>query len=145
VIVIGLLVSSAGWATEIRPVYTVQVGSFTREANARSMRARLDDHFTDVTILSDRVAERVVYRVLSGRFASRDQAQARRRALDRLGFDTLVRRLEKSPVRAGPAPRDRPAWKIVADQIEAGLRLRPPDPAPDAVPTGSSRTPRSAP
>lgn len=124
-IAVTLLCAAAGSAAQSSPVYTVQVGSFAREINAKSMRDRLDDHYTDVTILSDRVRGQAVYRVLSGRFASQLQAEARRTWLARLGFDTFVRRLDESPVRAAAPPPYRPAWKIVADQIEASRRPSP--------------------
>ncbi len=129
-IAITLLCAAAGSAAGSRPVYTVQVGSFAQETNAKSMRDRLDDHYTDVTLLSDRVNGQVVYRVLSGRFATQLQADARRTSLMQLGFDTFVRRLDGSPMRAVSPPPYRPAWKIVADQIDAGLRPSPEPPEP---------------
>lgn len=72
--------------------YTVQVGAFSRRDNAQKMLTRLQGKYSDGRIVDAASSGSTVYRVLSGLFASKADADRRAAELARSGFSTYVRR-----------------------------------------------------
>lgn len=69
--------------------YSVQVGAFAEEARAASVRQALAEAGIDATV--HRVeGDRVLYRVRTAAFATRDEAQAQADRLARLGYSPLI-------------------------------------------------------
>ena len=76
--------------TQARSGYFVQVGSFSRHANAERLRKRLAANYTDVHVDELNAGKRRFYRVRMGSFATRDQAHRRAIQTARLGLPILV-------------------------------------------------------
>lgn len=66
--------------------FTVQVGAFSEEERAKTLRDLLAQQFPDATVRSDGAWARVQV----GRFADRRDAETLRRKLERLGWAALV-------------------------------------------------------
>jgi hypothetical protein len=56
--------------------FTIQVGSFSSNANAQKLKERLSKDFSDICIRKARIGLRSFYRVRIGSFTTREQAQA---------------------------------------------------------------------
>jgi cell division septation protein DedD len=69
----------------------VQLGAFKSRPNAEALLARAQAAFADATISSVESEGAPVFRVLSGSFADKADADARARALAQSGFTTYVR------------------------------------------------------
>jgi rare lipoprotein A len=72
------------------PQFFVQVGSFSSEANARSIHDRVATYFPDVNINQVDAGGHRYYRVRMGGFASREQAETRAADTTRLGFPVVI-------------------------------------------------------
>ena len=83
----------AGKAAVLQHRYTVQVGAFSNKANADQLLAKLNAKFRDARIVPADVRGKRVYRVMSGSFASKADADGRARILKAGGFSTFVRAL----------------------------------------------------
>lgn len=70
--------------------YTVQVGSFTREANAIALKRELERAFAGAVISPKVVGGEVYYRVRIGTFADRARARAMAERLAARGYQVLV-------------------------------------------------------
>ena len=70
--------------------YFVQVGAFSRAANAERLRQRLAINYSDVSVEELSAGERRLYRVRMGSFDTRDQAQQRALQSARLGLPIVV-------------------------------------------------------
>lgn len=66
--------------------YTIQLGAFREERNARELHGKVAVHFPDVQIRS----EGDLHRVRLGRYSERAEAEKLRRQLQRRGFDAVV-------------------------------------------------------
>ncbi len=75
---------------ERRSGYFVQVGSFSRHANAERLRQRLAASYTDVHVDKLNAGKHRFYRVRMGSFATRGQAQRRAIQTARLGLPIVV-------------------------------------------------------
>jgi rare lipoprotein A len=73
--------------------FTVQVGSFAAEANARRLHEALTGTRPDVEVVRSVVGGDTFYRVRVGNFATRGEAVAAARALAAQGYDVLVMEL----------------------------------------------------
>ena len=71
--------------------FTVQVGAFKSRANADTLRGKIEGQFPDARVVQATVNGSAVYRVFSGSFASKSDAEGRASALTRGGFNTYVR------------------------------------------------------
>jgi len=71
--------------------YTVQLGAFKARANAQALLDKADSGFDDGQIIEAPFAGGHVYRVLSGNFASKAEADGRAVTLKEKGFATYVR------------------------------------------------------
>ena len=72
------------------PAFVVQVGAFAVEASARDLHRRLTEAGFEVDVISASPGEAVVYRVRSGRFALRTDADAHAARLARAGYAGVV-------------------------------------------------------
>jgi len=70
--------------------YTVQVGSFTKEANANALKRELERTFAGAIISPKVIGGEVYYRVRIGTFADRVKAQAAAERLAARGYQVLV-------------------------------------------------------
>jgi rare lipoprotein A len=87
-LVVSRLEGEASAAGPIR--FTVQVGSFAAEANARRLQQTLAGSRPDVEIVRSVVGSDTFYRVRVGNFVSRGEAVAVARALAAQGHDVLI-------------------------------------------------------
>jgi rare lipoprotein A (peptidoglycan hydrolase) len=72
------------------PAFVVQVGAYAVEASAHDLRRRLVDAGFEVDVITASPGADVVYRVRSGRFATRAEADAHAARLERAGYGGLV-------------------------------------------------------
>ena len=72
------------------PAFIVQVGAYAAEASARDLRRRLIEAGFDVDVIAASPGEDVVYRVRSGRFTTRADADAHAERLERAGYGGFV-------------------------------------------------------
>lgn len=70
--------------------YTVQVGSFTSEANARSLERSLTDGFPNVEVVRRTIGGEVYFRVRVGDFGRRSDAVALAERLAERGLTVLI-------------------------------------------------------
>ena len=75
-------------AMEEIPVYSVQVGSFSKQANAEELVKRLSRSEFDVRVDSN--SSDPLYRVRVGKFTSRQEAEALQTRLKREGYPTKI-------------------------------------------------------
>ena len=68
------------------PIYTVQVGSFSSEVNAKSLKNDLNRLHDDVRVEAIKIRGDTFYRVRVGMFTERDQALAMKGKLNRNGY-----------------------------------------------------------
>lgn len=80
------LVTAASDPEAVRGPYTVQVGAFSEERRAATLRDLLTSHYGDVQVRSDGTW----HRVQVGRFTERGAAEALRQELEKLGWAALV-------------------------------------------------------
>ncbi len=92
-VVVSRLEGGASVAGPLR--FTVQVGSFAAEANARRLHQALAGIRPDVEIVRSAVGGDIFYRVRVGNFASRGEAVAAARTLADQGYDVLVMELDR--------------------------------------------------
>jgi cell division septation protein DedD len=71
--------------------YSVQLGAFKSRQNAETLLVKAKAVFADATISSIESEGAPVFRVLSGSFADKGEAEARARSLAQSGFTTYVR------------------------------------------------------
>ncbi|HUA33122.1 MAG TPA: septal ring lytic transglycosylase RlpA family protein [Candidatus Binataceae bacterium] len=72
------------------PEFFVQVGSFSNQAHALSVRNRIAAYFNDVRINQVDAGANRYYRVRMGAFASRHEAEARAADTSRLGIHVVI-------------------------------------------------------
>jgi rare lipoprotein A len=70
--------------------FTLQVGSFTDEANAQKIAAQLRQDFENVYVATVETSTQKYHRVRIGQFETRDQALAMAEKLSQVGFKVLV-------------------------------------------------------
>ena len=70
--------------------YSLQVGSFTDRNSARELQSRLSRQFDDVYISTFDGKDGSYYRVRVGRFAQREAAASKARAISRLGLPVII-------------------------------------------------------
>jgi rare lipoprotein A len=70
--------------------YTLQLGSFARLANAREVRDRVAEIFSDVVIVPLQASESTYYRVRVGTFSDRTAAEERARHLAHFGLPIII-------------------------------------------------------
>jgi len=83
-------VEGLGPLTEPNQPFTLQVGSFTDEANAQKMVAQLRKDFENVYVATMETSTQKYHRVRIGQFETRDQALAMAEKLSHAGFKVLV-------------------------------------------------------
>ncbi len=74
--------------------YTVQVGSFAAEENARELERILDADFQDVEVVRRLVAGSTYFRVRVGKFSSHLEAEALAKRLAARGLNVLIMEVE---------------------------------------------------
>lgn len=74
------------------PSYSVQIGAFKSRSNAEQVLVRLQGRYPDGRIVDAMSGDSPVFRVMSGAFASKVDADRRAGDLARNGFSTFVRR-----------------------------------------------------
>lgn len=77
--------------------YSVQVGSFTAEANALALKAELEQKASGVHLVKALVGEEAYYRIRVGQFASRAEARTAAERLASLGYRVLIMGSEDRP------------------------------------------------
>ena len=87
-IVVSRLEGDAGAAGPLR--FTVQVGSFAAEVNARRLHQALAGTRSDVEVVRSVVGGDTFYRVRVGNFATRGEAVAAARSLAAQGYNVLI-------------------------------------------------------
>ena len=92
-VVVSRLEAEASAAGPVR--FTVQVGSFAAEANARRLHQALAGTRPDVEIVRSVVGGDKFYRVRVGNFAIRGEAVAAARALAAQGYNVLIMELDR--------------------------------------------------
>ena len=83
-------VEGLGPLIEPNQPYTLQVGSFTDEANAQKVAAQLRKDFENVYVATMETSTQKYHRVRIGQFETRDQALAMAEKLSQVGFKVLV-------------------------------------------------------
>lgn len=73
--------------------YTVQLGAFSKRANAEALLAKVQARYADGQIVEAVANGAKVYRVVSGAFAAKAEADNRATALTAAGYSTYVRSL----------------------------------------------------
>ena len=76
--------------------YTVQVGAFSENGNARALKERLDGRFSPVFINSDQSPWGPIYRVRVGRLAEKEEAAKLAKALADEGLEALITRIDEN-------------------------------------------------
>ncbi|MFP4681563.1 MAG: SPOR domain-containing protein [Chitinispirillaceae bacterium] len=72
-------------------IYTIQVGAFGSEDNARKMKSKLEASYENVMIQRATSGDRTLYRVRVGAFQTRDEASAfAEQKLKKAGFSTSI-------------------------------------------------------
>ena len=79
-----------GSAPEMVQRYTLQVGSFIDETNARNLADQLRKDFDNVQITTLETSTQKYHRVRVGQFDTRESAEATAEKLSRMGFKVLV-------------------------------------------------------
>jgi rare lipoprotein A len=92
-VVVSRLEAEASAAGPLR--FTVQVGSFTAEANARRLQQALAGTRPDAEIVRSVIGDGIFYRVRVGNFAIRGEAVAAARTLAAQGYDVLIMELDR--------------------------------------------------
>ena len=77
-------------AASLKVRYTVQVGSFTSQANARSLERTLAANFPDVEVVPRMIGGDTYYRVRVGDFGGRSEAMALAERLAAHGLTVLI-------------------------------------------------------
>lgn len=77
--------------------FSVQVGSFTAEANALALKAELEQKASGVHLVKAQVGGEVYYRIRIGQFASRAEAKRAAERLASLGYRVLIMGSEDRP------------------------------------------------
>jgi peptidoglycan lytic transglycosylase len=85
-----VIASTATTAASRDRAFAVQLGAFVTEDRAAALQRDLRRAGADATVQAGEIGGRTVYRVRIGRFAGREQAEARARQLARLGYAALV-------------------------------------------------------
>ena len=83
-------VEGLGPLIEPNQPFTLQVGSFTDEANAQMVAAQLRKDFENVYVATVETSTQKYHRVRIGQFETRDQALAMAEKLSQAGFKVLV-------------------------------------------------------
>ena len=83
-------VEGLGPLIEPNQPFTLQVGSFTDEANAQKVAAQLRKDFENVFVATMETSTQKYHRVRIGQFETRDQALAMAEKLSQVGFKVLV-------------------------------------------------------
>jgi rare lipoprotein A len=83
-------VEGLGALIEPNQPFTLQVGSFTDEANAQQLAAQLRQRFDNVYVATMETSTQKYHRVRIGQFETRDQALAMADKLSSAGFKVLV-------------------------------------------------------
>jgi len=83
-------VEGLGPLIEPNQPFTLQVGSFTDEANAQQLAAQLRQRFDDVYVATVETSTQKYHRVRIGQYDTRDQALAMAEKLSGAGFKVLV-------------------------------------------------------
>jgi rare lipoprotein A len=83
-------VEGLGPLIEPNQPFTLQVGSFTDEANAQKVAAQLRKDFENVYVATMETSTQKYHRVRIGQFETRDQALAMAEKLSQVGFKVLV-------------------------------------------------------
>lgn len=73
-----------------QPVYTLQVGSFRSERNARLLLEKLRSRYDDVFVQKHDERDLTFYRVRVGKFATDTSARSVERRLERDGYEPLL-------------------------------------------------------
>ena len=76
--------------TDITGILTIQVGSFTEQANAARLKQGLDIAYSDVYITTVQLQGREFHRVRIGKFSDRDNAYMVAKKLADEGYTTLI-------------------------------------------------------
>lgn len=76
-------------------IATIQLGSFTDEANAERLKTALELRHTDVYILQASINGATYYRVRIGKFTARAEAASVGKALADEGYNVLITRYER--------------------------------------------------
>jgi cell division protein FtsN len=69
----------------------VQVGAFKSRANADALVAKIGKSYPDARVIVSQAGAAAVYRVVSGAFASKADANGRAKTLAASGYPTMVR------------------------------------------------------
>ena len=77
------------WVEEV-PRYTLQLGSFTEESNARSLADQLRKDFDSVYVAAVETSTQKYYRVRIGHFETKELALGTAEKLSQMGFRVLV-------------------------------------------------------
>ena len=77
--------------------YSVQVASFTAEANALTMKAELEQKVSGVHLVKALIGGEVYYRIRVGQFVSRAEAKTAAERLASLGYRVLIMGPEDHP------------------------------------------------
>ena len=85
--------TSKAAATATAGKYTVQVGAFSSQQNAEAVLTKMAKGYKDGQIVVAQVGGKSVYRVVSGAFATKSEADVRARTLTENGFSTYIRTL----------------------------------------------------
>jgi rare lipoprotein A len=83
-------VEGLGPLIEPNQPFTLQIGSFTDEANAQQLAAQLRQRFDNVYVATVETSTQKYHRVRIGQFDSKDQALAMAEKLSSAGFKVLV-------------------------------------------------------
>jgi rare lipoprotein A len=83
-------VEGLGPLIEPNQPFTLQVGSFTDEANARTLADQLRKSFENVYVATTETSTQKYHRVRIGPFETREQASAMAEKLSQVGFKVLV-------------------------------------------------------
>lgn len=89
VVVTRLAPADGGESTGLPVRYTVQVGAFTLEENARALERRLAD-VPGVEVVRRVIGEEIYYRVRVGSFSKRSDAEALARRLTTRGLAVVI-------------------------------------------------------
>ena len=83
-------VEGLGPLIEPNQPFTLQVGSFTDEANAQKVASQLRKDFENVYVATVETSTQKYHRVRIGQFETKDQAMAMAEKLSQVGFKVLV-------------------------------------------------------
>jgi len=91
----------------LRVSYVVQVGTFSRETNARALHSDLAARFSDAHVATLNTGWTEYFRVRIGPYETRRMAEARAAVVERLGYPTIV--MEGAPMAVGSITANRVA------------------------------------